>query len=158
VILDPTRPAHARALERLVSDRVAWLTTVTPDGQPQTMPVWFLWLEPGRGRGDHGGGDGGDGADDGEILVYGDRRARRNRNLEANDRVSLALRTDEHGAEVVVIEGRATMDPEYPQVYDNPAYLAKYGDSIDRSLGGPQQMAETYDVPIRIRPTRIVAS
>jgi PPOX class probable F420-dependent enzyme len=141
------KPAHAHALERLRTDKIAWLTTVTREGQPQTMPIWFLWLPPA----------GDPKAPDGEILVYGDRRARRNRNLEANDRVSFALRTDEHGGEVVVIEGRATMDPDYPRVYDNPAYLAKYGASIDRSLGGAHQMAETYDVPIRIRPTRIVA-
>jgi PPOX class probable F420-dependent enzyme len=140
---DPAKSTHARALERLATERVAWLTTVTPEGQPQTMPIWFLWLPDAPGGG--------------EILIYGDRRARRNRNLEANGRVSLALRTDEHGADVVVIEGTATMDPAYPQLYDNPAYLAKYGESIDRSLGGPQQMAETYDVPIRIRPNRVVA-
>jgi PPOX class probable F420-dependent enzyme len=147
VIIDPARPAHARALERLHSDRIAWLTTVTPEGQPQTMPIWFLWLPPAPGSGE-----------DGEILVYGDRRARRNRNLEANDRVSFALRTDEHGDDVVVIEGRATMDPDHPQLDDNPAYVAKYRESIDRNLGGPRKMAEIYDVPIRIRPTRVVAS
>ncbi len=147
MILDPAKPAHARALERLAGERIAWLTTVTPEGQPQTMPIWFLWRPPSEG----------DPEGAGEILVYGDRRARRNRNLESNDRVSLALRTDDHGADVVVIEGRATMDPDYPQVYDNPAYLAKYGESIDRSLGGAQRMAETYDVPIRIRPTRVIA-
>ena len=146
MILDPAKPSHARALDRLASERIAWLTTVTPEGQPQTMPIWFLWLPPGPETGE-----------DGEILVYGDRRARRNRNLEANARVAFALRTDEHGSDVVVIEGRATMDPAFPQLYDNPAYLAKYGGSIDRSLGGPQQMAEIYDVPIRIRPTRVVA-
>jgi PPOX class probable F420-dependent enzyme len=146
MILDPSRPEHARVLERLAIERVAWLTTVTLEGQPQTMPIWFLWIPPAPESGE-----------DGEILVYGDRRARRNRNLEANERVSFALRTDEHGSDVVVIEGRATMDPGYPQVYDNPTYLAKYGDSIDRSLGGPQRMAQTYDVPIRIRPTRLIS-
>jgi PPOX class probable F420-dependent enzyme len=145
MILDPTNPAHAHALERLRADRIAWLTTVTPDGQPQTMPIWFLWVPPAPESGAEG-----------EILVYGDRRARRNRNLEANDRVSLALRTDDLGSDVVVIEGRATMDPDYPQVYDNAAYQAKYGERIDASLGGAHRMAETYDVPIRIRPTRVV--
>ena len=143
---DPAKPAHARVLERLRSERIAWLTTVTPDGQPQTIPIWFLWLDADDPS-----------AADGEILVYGDRRARRNRNLESNDRVTLALRTDEHGNDVAVIEGRAAMDPDYPQVYDNPAYLAKYGASIEENLGGPRHMAETYDVPIRIRPTRVIA-
>jgi PPOX class probable F420-dependent enzyme len=144
--LDPTNAAHARALERLRGERLAWLTTVTPGGQPQTMPVWFLWLPPA----------GDPEAPDGEILVYGDRRARRNRNLESNDRVTIHLNEGSDGG-VVVVEGRATMDPDYPQVYDNPAYLEKYRDSIDRSLGGPHRMAETYDVPIRIRPTRMIA-
>jgi len=141
---DPADPAHRRALERLRDERIGWLTTVTSDGQPQTMPVWFLWVADDAGN-------------DGEILVYGDRRARRNRNLEGNDRVSFALRTDEHGSDVVVIEGRATMDPDYPPLYDNDAYVAKYRTSIDRNLGGPLKMAETYDVPIRIRPTRVIA-
>lgn len=147
MILDPAVPAQAHVLERLARERIAWLTTVTPDGQPQTVPIWFLWIPAPD---EAGGGDG-------EILVYGDRRARRNRNLEANDRVSFALRTDEHGADVAVIEGRATMDPSYPPLYDNPAYVTKYRESIDRNLGGPRRMAETYDVPIRIRPTRLVA-
>ncbi|MBI3750417.1 MAG: pyridoxamine 5'-phosphate oxidase family protein, partial [Chloroflexi bacterium] len=71
---DPAKPAHAHALERLRGDRIAWLTTVTPEGQPQTMPIWFIWTDADEGPG--------------EILVYGDRRARRNRNLESNDRVS----------------------------------------------------------------------
>lgn len=153
MILDPSNATHARVLERLSAERVAWLTTVTPEGQPQTMPVWFLWIPPVPAI----AGEAGEAGEDGEIIVYGSRVARRNRNLELNDRVSLALRTDEHGGEVAVIEGRATMDPRYPQVYDHPAYLAKYRDSIDRSLGGPHRMAETYDVPIRIRPTRVVA-
>ncbi|MBI3752407.1 MAG: pyridoxamine 5'-phosphate oxidase family protein, partial [Chloroflexi bacterium] len=116
---------------------------VTPEGQPQTMPIWFIWTDADEGPG--------------EILVYGDRRARRNRNLESNDRVSVHLRESEGGGDIVVIEGRARMDPDVPQVYDNEAYLAKYGAWIDQFLEGAQRMAEVYDVPIRITPTRVVA-
>ena len=47
----------------------------------------------------------------------------------------------------------ATVDPSHPGVADNPAYLAKYGDWID-GMGGPATFAETYNVPIRITPTR----
>jgi PPOX class probable F420-dependent enzyme len=119
---------------------------VTPDGQPQSTPIWFLWVPAG-----------GDAQAAAEILVYGAHRARRNANLVANPRVTFHLDTNDGGRDVVVIEGRATMDADYAQVYDNPTYLAKYGESIARSLGGAHQMAETYDVPIRIRPTRIVA-
>jgi PPOX class probable F420-dependent enzyme len=145
MILDPSKPAHARALERLASDRIAWLTTVTPDGQPQTLPVWFTWL-PSQDPGS-----------DGEILVYGDHRARRNRNLEANRQISLALRTDEHGSIVFVIEGEASLDPDYPPPGEHEAFLAKYGQRIDAAFDGPVAFGQTYSMAIRIRPTRLIA-
>jgi len=138
VIFDPGDEQGAHALERLRSDRVGWLTTVTVAGQPQTMPIWFLWT-------------------DDELLIYGDHRARRNRNLEANPRVSFHLGDDGGGGDIVVIEGTARIDPDYPQVGDNPAYLAKYGEWIDRDLGGPSKMAQVYNMPIRITPTRGIA-
>jgi PPOX class probable F420-dependent enzyme len=138
VIFDETDPQGAHALERLANDKLGWLTTVTPGGQPQTMPIWFLWQ-------------------DGEILVYGDHRARRNANVAANPKVALHLNDDGAGGDIVVIEGESRIDPDYPQVPDNPAYLAKYGDRIDAHLGGPAKMAQTYNMPIRIIPTRGIA-
>ena len=137
MIFDPTTEHGARAQARLATEKVAWLTTVTAAGQPQSMPVWFLWS-------------------DGELLVYSDRRARRNANVAANPKVSIHL-ADRAGDDIVVIEGEALIDPDQPAVPDNPAYLAKYGASIDATLGGPAQMAETYSVAIRIRPTRGIA-
>jgi len=137
VIFDPDTPAGARALERLrdPNTRTIWLTTVTPEGQPQSMPVWFLWLED-------------------EILVYGDHRAKRNANLEANARVNLHLREDDWGDDLVIIEGSARIDPDYPQSADQPAYLAKYATVIERHYGGPAVFGSTYSVPIRITPTK----
>jgi len=79
---DPATPAGARAIQRLETDQVAWLTTVTAAGQPQTMPVWFRWTGS-------------------EILVYSHRRAFRNANLAVNPRVSLNLGTDPDGDHVV---------------------------------------------------------
>lgn len=144
MIIDPSRAEHARLIERLATERVAWLTTVTPEGQPQTMPVWFTWVPSEAGG-------------DAEILVYGDHRARRNHNLESNDRVSLALRTDEHGGEVHVIEGRAAIDPDFPPPGEHATFMAKYGPRINASFGGPAQFGQTYSVAIRIRPTRLIA-
>jgi PPOX class probable F420-dependent enzyme len=137
VIFDPDDGPGAHALARLARERMAWLTTVTPQGQPETMPIWFLWV-------------------DGELLVYGDYRARRNANLAANPRVSLHLPDDGSGGDIVVIEGVARFDPGYPQAPDNPAYLAKYGAWIERFVGGPARMAQTYNLPIFITPTRAV--
>ncbi len=45
-ILDQGKPAHAAAAGRLQSEPIIWLTTVTPSGQPQSTPVWFLWQDP----------------------------------------------------------------------------------------------------------------
>ena len=50
--IDPATKIGARALERLATDRIAWLTTVDADGQPQSMPIWFLW-EPDPGEVPH---------------------------------------------------------------------------------------------------------
>ncbi len=135
MIFDRNDKNGARALERLANDKIAWLTTVTPAGQPQSTPVWFLWLK-------------------GEILVYGDHRALRNRNIEANPRVSFHLADDGSGGDIVAIQGTARVEPEYLAVPDNPAYLEKYGAWIDSGLGGPDRMAQTYSMPILISPTR----
>ncbi len=136
---DPGVPRDARALRRLASDRIGWLASVTPGGQPQTFPVWFLW-------------------EDDTVLVYSDRRARRNANVAANPRVSFHLDTSEGGGDVVVSEGDAAVDEAVPPVTGHAGYLAKYGEWIDEYLGGAAKMAQVYSVPLRIRPTRVRVS
>jgi hypothetical protein len=59
---------------------MAWLTTVRPDGRPDSVPVWFLWR------------------DDETILVYSQSGKIKLRNISHNPRVSateahLTLRT-----------------------------------------------------------------
>lgn len=134
MVFDSGSDADTHALERLQADLVGWLTSVTADGQPQTFPIWFLWQ-------------------DGEALIYSDRRARRNVNIAANPKVTLHL-NDNGTGDVVIIEGEARVDDATPAVPANPAYLAKYGDHISADLGSADEMATIYNVPIRIRPTR----
>ena len=135
MVFDTGSAGDARALERLATDTIGWLTTVTPDGQPQTFPIWFIW-------------------EGGEALIYSDRRARRNVNIAHNPRVSLHLNDDGRGDDVVVIEGEARVDDAAPPVPGHPAYLAKYGDMITKSFTSAEEMHMTYNVPIRVRPTR----
>jgi PPOX class probable F420-dependent enzyme len=134
MIFDSGSEHDQRALERLATEPVAWLTTVTPDGQPQTVPVWFLWT-------------------DGTILVYGDDRAQRNRNIAANAKVSFHF-NDVDGSEVVFIEGEASVDPGVGPIERHTAYIAKYADRIAANHHSPERYAEHYNVPIVIRPTR----
>jgi predicted pyridoxine 5'-phosphate oxidase superfamily flavin-nucleotide-binding protein len=42
-MLDNTTETGASTEERLREEKIAWLTTVRADGQPQSVPVWFLW-------------------------------------------------------------------------------------------------------------------
>lgn len=135
MVFDSGTEADVHALERLRTDTVGWLTTVTADGQPQTFPIWFLW-------------------EDGEALIYSDRRAKRNANIAANPRVSLHLNDNGSGGDIVIVEGEARIDPETPPVTGHATYLAKYGLLIERDLTSAEEMATIYNVPIRIRPTR----
>ena len=133
--LDPATEAGARALERLGTELMGWMTTVNPDGQPQSSPIWFLWQ-------------------DGEILVYSHIRAPRNANIEANPLVSFNLNTDPDGDEVVTMEGEARIELSLPPSSANPAYQAKHRHMIERYGWTPEWLADNYPVPIVIRPTR----
>ena len=135
MVFDSGSQSDAHALERLRTDMIGWLTTVTPDGQPQTLPIWFLW-------------------EDGEVLIYGDRRAKRNVNIATNPRVAMHLGDDGKGNDIVFLEGEARVDAAAPPLPENAAYLAKYGEWIARELESPEEMATIYNVPLRIRPTR----
>jgi PPOX class probable F420-dependent enzyme len=127
--------ADRHALERLAADPIGWLATVTPGGQPQTLPIWFLWQ-------------------DGEIMLYSDHRAKRNANIAANPCVSLHLSDDGKGGDIVFVEGTARIDPDAPTLMDDPGYLGKYADLIRETFGTPEAMYEVYNVVIRITPTR----
>jgi PPOX class probable F420-dependent enzyme len=137
-VLDPSKPAHARASQRLGSEPIAWLTTVRADGQAQSSPVWFLW--------------------DGQtFLLYSQPGAQKVRNLAANPKVALHLGDDGAGDDIVTVEGTATVEPGTPRADRVEAYLAKYREAIEALGYEPGPFARTYSIPIRVRPTRIRA-
>ncbi len=133
--IDPATAAGARALQHLADDPIGWLTTVNPDGQPQSSPIWFLWA-------------------DGELLVYSRTRAPRNENIRERPLVSFSLNTDPGGDEVVTMEGTARIDPDGPAPSANPAYLAKYRGKIEGYDWTVDWFAANYPVVVRITPTR----
>jgi nitroimidazol reductase NimA-like FMN-containing flavoprotein (pyridoxamine 5'-phosphate oxidase superfamily) len=73
------------AEEQLETSRNYWVCTTCPDGRPQAMPVWSVWL-------------------DGELWFSSGRTTQRVRNLGRNPEVVVHL---ESGDEVVVLDGRA---------------------------------------------------
>jgi PPOX class probable F420-dependent enzyme len=136
MVIDPNTEKGARADARLRSDLVAWLITVAGDGSPVPTPVWFWW----------------DGA---TILVYSEREKPKLRHIAASPRVGFALRTDELGDEITVVNGDAAIDPTAPSAAAHPGYVAKYRALIERLGADPVSFAGAYAVPIRITPTRL---
>ena len=109
---------------------------MTPGGQPQSSPVWFLWEE-------------------GEFLVYAQPHSWKVRNIRANPQVSLHLNSDEQGNRVVTFEGSARIAGGHPLGHEVPAYLAKYREGIAGIGMTPEQMGTEYATALRITPTRV---
>jgi PPOX class probable F420-dependent enzyme len=133
--LDPATAAGARALERLETEPIGWLTTVNPDGQPQSSPIWFRWVQ-------------------GELLLYSHKHAPRNRNIVDRPLVAFNLHTDAGGGDVVTMEGVARVDPAAGPVNENAPFIAKYRRQLDADGWTPEYFAAEYPVPIIVRPTR----
>jgi PPOX class probable F420-dependent enzyme len=135
-VLDETTEFGQRAKRRLREEIIAWLTTISPQGAPQPVPVWFLW----------------DGAD--SILLYTQPGKPKLRNIDANPRVSLNLDSDTVDADVVVCwgEARVSDDPPADQV---PEYVDKYAERIAALGWTPESFAADYSVPLRIELSRI---
>ena len=128
---------HVRA--RLDEAVVIWLTTVTPDGQPQSSPVWFI-VE----------GD--------ELLVFSRANVPRIRNVSLNGHVALNLDTLDEGEEVLTMEAEARIDATAHPASEVSAYLAKYGARIAGHGWTTDSFALDYPISLRIRPTRLRAS
>jgi PPOX class probable F420-dependent enzyme len=127
---------HGHGEARLRDEKIAWLTTVRSDGQPQSSPVWFLWR-------------------DGEIVVYSKPTTQKVRNIRANAKVAIHLRDVDEGSDILSIEGTAEIDESYPPAAAIPPYVTKYRAMIADIKMDPDSFAKSYSVPVRIRPTKI---
>jgi len=130
---------RARVDGRLQTNLMAWLTTVGPDGRPDTVPVWFLLR------------------DDGLILLYSQPGKRKLRNLDGNPNVALGLDVTDIGRDVIRIEGTATRAPDEPPADRVPAYASKYAERIGAIFGTVEHFAAVFSEPILVTPTRLHA-
>ena len=122
---------------RLQSNLIAWLTTVRPDGQPVSVPVWFVLR------------------DDETILIYTRPEQAKLRNIAANPKVSFALDVTDIGRNIVRIEGTARRADNQPPANDHPAYLAKYIERMAALFGTPEEFAALFSVALIITPVRL---
>jgi PPOX class probable F420-dependent enzyme len=126
-----------RAEDRLRSNLIAWLTTVRPDGQPVSVPVWFLLR------------------DDETILLYSGPEKAKLRNIAANPKVSLALDVTDIGRNIVRLEGTARRAHDQPPANEDPAYLAKYIERMAALFGTPEQFAAAFSAALIITPAAL---
>jgi PPOX class probable F420-dependent enzyme len=118
--------------ERFMTEKVVWMTSVSAKGVPSTAPVWY--------HVEH----------DTELLVYSKNPSVRVTNLKSNDRVTLNLTTDEWAGDVVVMNGRATIDLTAGPADGNDAFIKKYQERLDRYSWTPKWYAENYPTIVRI--------
>lgn len=118
---------------------MAWFTTVDAEGQPTSVPVWFLFQ-----------------GDDETILIYSQAGKKKLRNLAANPRVAFGLDVTDIGRSNVRIEGIARSDDDVSAANDNVPYMAKYIERIVALFGTPQRFAELFTVPLIITPRRLM--
>jgi PPOX class probable F420-dependent enzyme len=126
-----------RVEARLRSNLMAWLTTVRPDGQPITVPIWFVLR------------------DDETILLYSKPGTAKLRNIAGNDKVSLALDVCDLGRSIVRLEGVARQVDDQPPADKHPDFLAKYTERIAAMFGTPEQFAAEYSAATVITPTKV---
>ncbi len=101
------------AEKRLRAAHNYWLCSTREDGRPHAAPVWGLWRE-------------------GRFLFSTDPASQKARNLAANPQIIVHV---ESGAEVVLVEGRAS-PAELTTAVDR-AYHRKYGTHL---IGFPGPM------------------
>jgi PPOX class probable F420-dependent enzyme len=131
------RRTHIEA--RLHSNLIAWLTTVRPDGQPVSVPVWFVLR------------------DDETNLIYRQPNELHSRTLEKNPLVTLALDVTDLGRDVIRLDGTAEQTMGIPSAADNEQYVAKYTERIGAMFGTADRFAALFSDAVVITPSRLWA-
>lgn len=135
--LPDARRAHVEG--RLQTNLMAWLTTVSPAGRPDAVPVWFLVT------------------DDERILVYSQPGKTKLRNIAGNPRVALGLDVTDIGRDIIRFEGTAEVVADHAPAHQVPAYVAKYTERIGAIFGTPERFGTLFSTAIVITPTRLHA-
>lgn len=128
-----------QADRRLRENTIGWFTSVRPSGQPDTVPIWYVWQ-------------------DGVVVLYSQPGKLKMRNIAQNPKVSLALDDTGGGDDVVRLEGVARHVPDHPAPHEIPAFAEKYAAGIER-LGyvSAEKFGEIFSEAIVITPTKFRA-
>jgi PPOX class probable F420-dependent enzyme len=138
-------PSHLSASQRdhvdsrLRNNLMAWLSTVRGNGQPECVPVWFLFR-------------------DDTLLMYSQPNTVKLRNIAENPKVTLILDVTDIGRDVVRLEGVAQRVSNQASAKDVPGYVEKYMERIAALFGSAENFSQLFSEAIVITPTRLHAS
>jgi PPOX class probable F420-dependent enzyme len=135
--LTEARRTHVEG--RLRGNLMAWLTTVRPDGRPDSVPVWYLLR------------------DDETILIYSQPGKIKLRNIDRNPHVSLGLDVTDIGRDIIRVEGTAERVPAFPTADQVPEYVVKYAERIGANFGTAARFAGMFSEAVIITPNRLYA-
>jgi PPOX class probable F420-dependent enzyme len=119
--------------DALAQEEVAWIASVRPDGRPHLVPLWFCW-------------------DGDAIVVFSKADAQKVRNLARDPRAMVAV--GEAGADMRIGLLEAIAEFGQPPLGLPDTFVDKYRDRLTHLGLSVQRFAETYPLPIRLRPTR----
>ena len=136
-MLDPQSEYGRHADQRLREDAIGWLATVRANGQPDVVPVWFLW-------------------DQNAVTIVSQPDAQKVRNLQANPSCSIAVDDSENGHQPVAFDGVASLEPGALPGHIRDRYIEKYGKMLEAMNWTPEQLFEAYSQVILITPTRFL--
>jgi PPOX class probable F420-dependent enzyme len=137
-LLDLNRPDDRHTAARLAAEPVIWLGTVSPDGRPHHVPVWFAFQDP-------------------LVLAFTMPGTRKWRYLKHSAAVSLSLDSAVNGTDVVTAEGRAVLPGQPGPELDGLTRL--FRDKYLATLG-PDNFApwrETFSEPVLVTVDRVIA-
>jgi PPOX class probable F420-dependent enzyme len=121
----------------LRSETTVWLSTVSADGTPHLVPIWFSW-------------------DGDRLFVASKPEAKKVRNLRSNPRLMIALGEPDEDFDVGLVEAEAELPEATTADLLPPDHLAKYARQMRQMGIDPAEYAETYSQPILIRPKRFL--
>jgi PPOX class probable F420-dependent enzyme len=122
----------------LVRARTATLATVRADGRPHAAPIWFDL--------------------DGDILVFTTGESTvKGRNMRRDPRVSLCIDEEEPPFHFVVIEGKAELTAEDPDILRWATRIGGRYMGAERAEEYGRRNAVASELLVRVTPQKILA-
>jgi PPOX class probable F420-dependent enzyme len=135
-MIDFTTDLGTRALQRLQTEFIIWLTTVDAAGVAQPRPVWFIW-------------------ENDAFLIYSQPNTKKLQHITQHPQVSLHFNGGQAGEDIQVFSGPVEVVANPIPVHQSPAYLQKYAAAIKAMGATAEKFASSYSVLLRIPPTRL---